>query len=115
MFGQFSEIPTPQGLEKAEQTTLSVENQSKKPKHNSSTGVTIDEKIYWIESRCDTELEVPIVSELLLTQNVAFVSVTGLTRSMHYSEASGTLHLKAETNESTSRLDLLLVLDNGES
>jgi hypothetical protein len=107
-------VPTPQGLEKAGQTTLTVENKSMKPNH-CSTGVSIDEKSYRIESRCDTELEVPIVSELLPTQNVAFVSVTGLTRSMHYNEASGTLHLKAETNESTSRLDLLVVLDTGES
>lgn len=80
-----------------------------------STGVSIHDHTYRIESRCDTELEVPIVSELLLTQSVAFVSVTGLTRSMHFNEASGTLHLKAETNESTSRLDLTVVLDTGES
>jgi hypothetical protein len=71
-------MSTPQGLEKAEQTTLLVENQSMKLNH-CSTGVSIHDHTYRIESRCDTELEVSLVSVLRWTQNVAFVSVIGLT------------------------------------
>lgn len=79
-----------------------------------SSGAPMEVHNYQITQRCDRELAVALIEELTPTSAVvAFVSLTGLSKSMHYDEQTRLLHLKADTRDSTTTLDLLIVLDSG--
>lgn len=76
--------------------------------------VTGDGDKLQIEAACNEEVAIPLLTDLKKTHDFLFVSLTGLSRSMHFDDATGVLRLMADTRPSTTVLDLLLVEESGQ-